>query len=163
MIVKKYGNRRLYDTEKSKYITLDELAELVKGGADVKVVDAKSNRDLTQATLASIILESRGAAALLPVPLLKQLIRLGDDAFAEFFGVYVANALELYLQARQGTRMAMPQGNPFNPFNPAAYAQNPFGVPFGWPEPARESATAEDVRELRRELDDLRSLLKKKK
>lgn len=156
MVVKKYGNRRLYDTQKSKYITLEELAEAVRAGADVRVVDAKTNRDITQATLASIILESRGAAGLLPVPLLKQLIRLGDDAFAEFFGVYVANALELYLQARQGTRMAQA----FNPFAPSAYTPNPLAMPFAWPAP--ESASVDDVRELRRELEDLRTSLGKK-
>jgi polyhydroxyalkanoate synthesis repressor PhaR len=106
--VKKYGNRRLYDTEGSRYVTLEEVAERVRLGEDLRVVDAKTGRDLTQVTLAQLILESRGAARLLPVPLLKQLLRMRDDALAEFFGRYVTWALEVYLRLKQGTRMWNP-------------------------------------------------------
>ncbi len=124
MVVKKYGNRRLYDTEASRYITLEELAERVRSGDDVQVVDAKTGADLTQITLAQVILESRGAARLLPVPLLKQLIRMGDDALAEFFGRYVAWALEVYLHARQGAQAILPwsplAGAPFTVLGPLA-------------------------------------------
>lgn len=112
MIVKKYSNRRLYDTEGSRYITLEELAEKIRLGSEVKVLDAKSNDDLTQVTLTQIILESRGAARLLPVPLLLQLIRMGDDALAEFFGRFLSTALELYFQAKQGAAAI----SPYNPF-----------------------------------------------
>lgn len=108
VVIKKYGNRRLYDMGLSRYITLEELEEKVRGGAEVRVLDAKTNDDLTQQTLAQIILESRGAARLLPVPLLAQLIRMKDEALAEFFGRYVSGALELYLQARQGAEAVAP-------------------------------------------------------
>src|SRR5205814_8063367 len=89
VLIKKYGNRRLYDTEASRYITLDELAARVRGGSEVRVVDAKSQEDLTGATLTQLIMENRGASRLLPVSLLHQLIRLGDDSLAEFFSRYV--------------------------------------------------------------------------
>lgn len=112
ILIKKYGNRRLYDTGESRYITLEELADKVQRGAEVRVVAAKTGEDLTQATLTQIIIEGRGVARLLPVPLLEQLIRLGDDALAEFFGRYVSGALELYLQARRGAERIAP----FNPF-----------------------------------------------
>jgi polyhydroxyalkanoate synthesis repressor PhaR len=117
ILVKKYSNRRLYDTEGSRYITLDELAEKIRQGADVRVTDAKTSEDLTQVTLTQIIIESRRAARLLPVALLTQLIRMGDDALAEFFGRYLSTALELYLEAKQGA-LAL---KPYNPFA---------GVPF---------------------------------
>lgn len=168
LVVKKYGNRRLYDTQSSAYITLDELAERVRKGADVRVVDAKTDEDLTQATLAQVILESRRGADLLPVPLLVQLIRMGDDALAEFFGRYVSFALEMYVGAKQGfTRM------PFNPF--AGGGQGPFGGMFpgfpSWPAapqqnvapPPAAAAPTEDVASLRRELDELKAALKRKK
>ncbi|HEY1416654.1 MAG TPA: polyhydroxyalkanoate synthesis regulator DNA-binding domain-containing protein, partial [Myxococcaceae bacterium] len=64
MLVKKYGNRRLYDTEESRYVRLDEIADRIRGGADVQVVDAKSGADLTAPTLAQIIFEDRNAARL---------------------------------------------------------------------------------------------------
>jgi polyhydroxyalkanoate synthesis repressor PhaR len=108
MDVKKYGNRRLYDTDASRYVTLEEVAERVRLGEDLKVQDAKTGQDLTQVTLAQIILEGRGAARLLPVPLLKQLVRMRDDALAEFFGRYVAWALDVYLRLKQGARVWNP-------------------------------------------------------
>jgi polyhydroxyalkanoate synthesis repressor PhaR len=108
IVVKKYGNRRLYDTDLSRYVTLEELEDRIRRGDEVRVLDAKTNEDLTQQTLAQIILESRGAARLLPVPLLAQLIRMKDEALAEFFGRYVSTALELYLQARSGAEAVAP-------------------------------------------------------
>lgn len=163
MQVKKYGNRRLYDTEASRYVTLEEIAERVRLGEDLRVVDAKSGQDLTQVTLAQIILESRGAARLLPIPLLKQLVRMRDDALAEFFGRWVTWALEVYLRLRQGARAMMP-------WNPLADMAVPglFGRLFGGappsepqpfpdePPPAADSGTAEELAALRRELEALR-------
>lgn len=160
MLVKKYGNRRLYDTVSSRYVTLEELAEKIRAGADPRVVDAKTNEDLTQSTLTQIILESRGAGRLLPVPLLTQLIRLGDDALAEFFGRYVQWALEVYLQTRQLA---------FSPLNPlAALAQqlpsmaSPFarmmgglGMGQGAAQQTPPSDVANEVAELRKKLEAL--------
>jgi polyhydroxyalkanoate synthesis repressor PhaR len=103
-LIKKYGNRRLYDTGDSRYITLEELTAKIRGGTDVRIVDATDGNDLTQATLTQLILESGSAARMLPVPLLTRLIRLGDDSLGEFFSRYVTAALELYLGAKRGVR-----------------------------------------------------------
>jgi polyhydroxyalkanoate synthesis repressor PhaR len=157
MLVKKYGNRRLYDTEESRYVRLDEIAERIRGGADVQVLDAKSGADLTAPTLAQIIFEDRNAARLLPVPLLVQLIRMGDGPLADFLGRYVSWALEMYLQARSGL------GNLYNPFA----ALRPFPAPPTQerpraPEPPAARGTSDEVAELRRELAELRRTLKRK-
>jgi polyhydroxyalkanoate synthesis repressor PhaR len=104
VLIKKYGNRRLYDTSESKYVTLEELAVKIRAGADVRVIDAQTNEDLTQATLAQLVLETGNAAKFLPVQLLTQMIRLSDDALAEFFSRYVTSALDLYLQAKRGVQ-----------------------------------------------------------
>jgi len=184
VVVKKYANRRLYDPEESRYITLDELAEKIRGGADVRVVDARSGEDLTQGTLAQIILESRNAARLLPVPLLMQLVRMGDAALAEFFGRYVSLALEIYQTARQGAQAAMP----WNPFASMPFAATNAlarmlvgGSPWAagtveapppaptapapsastGPRPPGGADTAEEVAGLRRELDALKSAFKR--
>jgi polyhydroxyalkanoate synthesis repressor PhaR len=165
MIVKKYSNRRLYDTEASRYITLEELAQRVRDGADVRVVDAKTGEDLTQATLVQLILEG-DAARLLPVPLLVQLVRMGDDAVAEFFGKYVSMALEWYMAGKYG----MQQAAPFMPFgNLPMQATNALfrmlgGNPFGGggagpsaPPPSTSSeARSDEVADLRRELEQLK-------
>jgi len=140
-IIKKYGNRRLYDTGDSRYITLDELATKIQSGVDVRVIEAKTGEDLTQATLTQIIIEGRDAARMLPVALLTQLIRLGDDALAEFFGQYMSTALGFYLQAKRGAS-AMAAYNPFAAVPLAAtdaFARMwsaPFaGAPTPWPQP----------------------------
>lgn len=133
ILIKKYGNRRLYDTGESRYITLDELSKKVQEGHDVRVMDAKSGADLTQATLTQIIIEGRGVVRMLPVPLLMRLIRLGDDALAEFFGRYVSDALELYLQMKRGAN-AVARYNPFAAMPFAAtdtIARLWMGSPFG--------------------------------
>jgi len=172
MIVKKYSNRRLYDTEDSRYITLEELAQKIRRGADVRVVDAKTGDDLTQATLTQIILES-DAARLLPVPLLTQLVRMQDDALAEFFGRYVSAALDLYHQARSGVQQVTPYfpfaqvplqaadaffrmfsgGAPTPPPRPAP--PPPSREPEPEPAPARD-----DVADLRRELEELKRAIR---
>ena len=104
VLIKKYGNRRLYDTGDSRYVTLDELATKIRSGADLHIVDAQTGDDLTQATLTQIVLETGHAARFLPVQLLTQMIRLSDDALAEFFSRYVTGALALYLQAKRGVQ-----------------------------------------------------------
>lgn len=167
MLVKKYGNRRLYDTEASRYITLEELTAKIRAGAEVRVVDAKTNRDLTQETLTQIIIESRGADTLFPAPLLHQLIRLGDDALAEFLGRYVQGALELYLQARKSTQAIMPF-NPLLALNPFLGGQqsNPFGNWMGGGQQQTQAAPQPppaDVESLRRELDELKASLQKRR
>ncbi len=129
LIVKKYSNRRLYDTSESRYITLEELAQKIRKGEDAQVVDAKTGTDLTQATLAQIIIEGRGAGRLLPVPLLTQLIRMRDDALSEFFGQYVSMALQFYLQMRQVAPYYPLANAPFNAANAMArmfMGQNPW-------------------------------------
>ena len=137
VLIKKYGNRRLYDTGDSRYITLDELAAKVRGGADVRIVDAQTGEDLTQATLVQVVLEAGNAAKFLPVQLLTQMIRLSDDALAEFFSRYVTSALDLYLQAKRGVQ-TLTAYNPLTQIPIAAsdaLARMWMGSPFGAPPP----------------------------
>ena len=158
MLVKKYGNRRLYDTEQSRYVRLDEIADRIREGADVQVVDAKTGADLTAPTLAQIIFEDRNAARLLPVPLLLQLIRMGDEPLADFLGRYVSWALEMYLQARSGLGGL---GSLYSPFG----GLRPFPAPPQERPRAAEPLTPgprDELAELRREVAALRQSLKPK-
>ena len=161
MLVKKYGNRRLYDTEASRYITQDELAQKIRLGSDVTVVDAKTGQDLTQSTLTQLIIEGRGAGAFLPVGLLHQLIRLGDDALAEFFNRYVQLALEMYLQVKSGASSLGPF-NPFAALNPFAGAlMRQLSPAAAAPAPAAPAAAPDaDVEAIKRELEELKRSLR---
>lgn len=119
--IKKYSNRRLYDTSTSSYVTLEELADKIREGTDVRVIQAKTNEDITQQILAQIILESRGAARLLPVPLLVRLIRMGEDRLAEFFGQFISWALEIYLRFKEGAETV----SPYNLFGGGGFGGGP--------------------------------------
>jgi polyhydroxyalkanoate synthesis repressor PhaR len=163
MIIKKYGNRRLYDTEHSRYITLEELTELIRGGEVVEIVDAKTGDDLTQPTLTQVIFEQRAGAAMLPVPLLHQMIRLGDDLLGEFFGRYLQGALELYLRARSGMQ-TMGAMNPFTMLS--GWANGPYMNQPNYPPPpapAPMPAADPEVARLRREMEELKKSLGKRK
>ena len=117
LLVKKYPNRRLYDTRSSRYITLGDLEKTVRGGEDVVVQDAQDGRDLTQETLTQIILD-RGGGRILPASLLLRLIRLDDAALGEFLTRYVSWALDMYVQAKDRARALLP----LNPLATAPFA-----------------------------------------
>ncbi|MEM7749992.1 MAG: polyhydroxyalkanoate synthesis repressor PhaR [Pseudomonadota bacterium] len=92
VVIKKYANRRLYNTETSTYVTLEDLAQMVRSDRDFVVNDAKSGDDLTHAVLTQIIVEQEGKAggpSLLPVPFLRQLIRFYDDAVGKMVPSYL--------------------------------------------------------------------------
>ena len=78
-VIKRYSNRKLYDTQESRYVTLDEIEEMIRTGKEIQVVDAGSGEDLTSVTLTQIILESeRNHRATLPAAFLHQLIKYGE-------------------------------------------------------------------------------------
>ncbi len=85
IVIRKYANRRLYDTSASRYVNLEDIAALIRNGTDVQVVDAKSGQDLTRVTLTQIILEdARDEPAGLPLDLLRKLIMTSDVVRREF-------------------------------------------------------------------------------
>jgi polyhydroxyalkanoate synthesis repressor PhaR len=83
-IVKRYANRKLYDTEHSCYVTLEDISAMIKSGDEVQVVDNKSGEDLTSVTLAQIIFEAEKKKNFMPIALLRDLIRDGGDVIGEF-------------------------------------------------------------------------------
>ena len=82
-ILRKYSNRRLYDTVASRYVNLDEVAALVREGEEIRVDDVRDGRDLTQEALLQVILDRDAGADLLPVPLLRRVIRLSGGGVAD--------------------------------------------------------------------------------
>ncbi len=102
IVVRKYGNRRLYDTSASRYVNLEDLGEMIRGGADVQVVDAKTGRDLTRATLTQIIMEdAKDKPAGLPLELLRQLIVASDQARQDFLMWYLKSAFDAYQKMQE--------------------------------------------------------------
>jgi polyhydroxyalkanoate synthesis repressor PhaR len=83
-IIKRYTNRKLYDTVESRYVTLDEIAEMIKQGAEVKIVDNRTKDDLTSVTLAQIIFEEEKKKNQMPLSVLREIIRRPGDALSGF-------------------------------------------------------------------------------
>jgi polyhydroxyalkanoate synthesis repressor PhaR len=107
VVVKKYANRRLYNTETSTYVTLEDLAAMVRSDRDFVVYDAKSGDDLTHAVLTQIIVEQEGRKdghTLLPIPFLRQLIRFYDDSIGRMVPSYLQFSLENLVKEQEKFR-----------------------------------------------------------
>ena len=92
-IIKRYQNRKLYDTHESSYVTLDEIAKMIKGGEEIPVIDNKTKNDITAATLTQLLYESERRAKTQPsVELLKEIIRHGDGSFSGFIQAKVGSS-----------------------------------------------------------------------
>ncbi len=184
-VVKKYANRRLYNTETSSYVTLEELSRMTREGREFVVYDAKTGEDITRSVLTQIILEedSKGRN-LLPIGFLRHLISFYDDSLKTLLPRYLELSMENFARHQDQMRSYMEQtfgrffpvkqfeeltrqnlalfqqaASMFNPFageqKPAAGGER--GEPAGEPEEAAGEAQAlsDEVRELRRQMEVL--------
>lgn len=107
VVIKKYANRRLYNTETSTYVTLEDLSKMVRSDRDFVVYDAKNGDDLTHQVLTQIIVwqEGReGAQTMLPIPFLRQLIRFYDDSIARMVPSYLQFSMENFTKEQSRLR-----------------------------------------------------------
>ena len=111
VIIKKYANRRLYNTESSSYITLDHLAAMTREGREFKVVDAKTDADITHNVLTQIIMEeeSRGET-MLPVNFLRQLISMYGDSMQKMVPGYLEASMDSFRHNQQQFKSAVEGG-----------------------------------------------------
>lgn len=177
IVIKKYANRRLYNTSSSAYVTLDDLATMVKDGDDFVVFDAKSGDDITRTVLTQIIFEEEGKGQnLLPINFLRQLIRFYGDSMEAFVPSYLEFSLESLAKEQERFQQQLVEigGEPFKSmedhakrnmvmfqqamqmFNPFAFsgeqadepAKAPTKAPASAPEPAKPQAEEEPSSEL---------------
>ncbi|MFA7646395.1 MAG: polyhydroxyalkanoate synthesis repressor PhaR [Phenylobacterium sp.] len=189
VVIKKYANRRLYNTASSSYVTLDHLADMVKRGVDFVVYDAKTNEDITRTVLTQIIFEeeSRGEN-LLPIQFLRQLIGFYGNSMQAFLPSYLEMSLATFAQQQEAMRAQLSKlghgSGPFEDqirqnmqmferamkmFTPYAYAR-PDEAPAARPAepepaatpPAQAAAPQEDaVAELRKRLEEMQAQIEK--
>jgi polyhydroxyalkanoate synthesis repressor PhaR len=88
-VIKRYTNRKLYDTVESRYVTLDEIADMVKQGVEVRIIDNRSKEDLTSVTLAQIVFEEEKKKNQMPLSVLREIIRHPGESMSEFFSTQV--------------------------------------------------------------------------
>jgi polyhydroxyalkanoate synthesis repressor PhaR len=107
-VIKKYPNRRLYDTEISSYITIEDVRQLIVDGEDFEVRDAKSGDDLTRQVLLQIIAEhEQDGQPMLSTQLLSQIIRFYGDSLQGFMGNYLERSMQAFLEQQQQLRQQM--------------------------------------------------------
>ena len=172
IIIKKYENRRLYNTATSSYVTLDNLCEMVKAGDDFVVYDAKTNEDITRSVLTQIIFEEENKGQnLLPIQFLRQLIRFYGDNLQSFVPSYLEMSMETFARNQEQMRKNLSQtfggGPSFNMFedqvrqNIALFdrAVKMFTQPFAgvYAPPAEEASEPGPKKDEKAELDRLKS------
>ena len=181
IVIKKYENRRLYDSTNSRYVNLEEVAGMVRSGREVQVVDAKTKEDITRTVLTQIIVEeTKGRELGLPLELLRQLVLASDTARHQFLEWYLKNAMDAYQKVSESLQLRFREvqhaaANPLeavmnlwrsNPFLGGAasgsvptlpWATNP--VPHAAP-PASNPEDLKEIAELRRRMEELEKKLK---
>jgi polyhydroxyalkanoate synthesis repressor PhaR len=161
VLIRKYSDRRLYDTGASRYVKLDDIARMVRDGVDVRVVDGRTGKDLTHLIFTQIIVENaREREIALPLQLLTQLVRASDKATHDFLTWYLNNTLDLYEKAQETvhTRLSSAKNVVASPleFVRDLLAGHSLQAQAPGPE-ARELA------ELRRQVEELQSRLQTEK
>jgi polyhydroxyalkanoate synthesis repressor PhaR len=105
VIIKKYANRRLYNTQTSSYVTLDHLSQMVKDGTEFEVRDARTGEDITRSVLTQIIFEEEGKGQnLLPIKFLRQLIRFYGDSLQAFVPGYLDLSMDSFTKNQEAMR-----------------------------------------------------------
>jgi polyhydroxyalkanoate synthesis repressor PhaR len=118
VVIKKYANRRLYNTATSAYVTLDHLSQMVKDKTDFVVYDAKTGEDITRSVLTQIIVEEEGKSGqnLLPIPFLRQLISFYGDSLQGVVPQYLEMSMAQFSRNQEQMRRYMQNAFGFNPF-----------------------------------------------
>ncbi len=128
-VIKKYANRRLYHTGTSSYVTLEDLALMVRQGEDFHVTDAKSGDDITRSVLTQIIFEQENKGQfLLPITFLRQLIQFYGDNMQALVPRYLEFSLGQFMADQQKLRDQFAKGFGANAFTASAFGQNPMAA-----------------------------------
>ena len=177
VVIKKYANRRLYNTQTSSYVTLDHLAAMVKDGTEFEVQDARTGEDITRSVLTQIIFEEEAKGqSLLPIKFLRQLIRFYGDSLQTFVPGYLDMSMESFTKNQGAMRdriaEALGGGNQMienmtrqnlQLFENAMAMFTPFGVPGapakGDSPKAKPAAQSDEVADLKEEMETMRRQL----
>jgi polyhydroxyalkanoate synthesis repressor PhaR len=158
IVIKKYGNRRLYDTLGSRYVNLDQIAALIRQGRELRVIDAKTGQDLTRVTLTQIITEdAKDKPTGLPLELLRQLIMASDQVRQEFVMWYLKSAFDTYEKVQDAVQSRLGEIQSAI-LSPVDMMKRFLGGPDGQPAPDGQS----EIEILRKRVAELESHLSKR-
>ncbi len=156
IVIKRYENRKLYDSSRSTYVTLEEIARLIREGKEIKVIDAKTNEDLTKSTLALIILEEeRQKKNLLPLSFMYQLIKYGES-IQGIYQEYLSSGFEAFLASQQEAQNRVREWTDLG-MGKESVTEQPKS------ESDAEASLREEVNELKRKVEELERRLETRK
>ncbi len=187
VVIKKYANRRLYNTASSSYVTLEHLSEMVKKGVDFVVYDAKTNEDITRTVLTQIIFEEESQGqSLLPIQFLRQLISFYGNSMQAFLPSYLELSLASFAQQQERLRSQMAAFTPgagmgayeeqvkqnlqlfdramkmFSPFSYGARPEEPAAAPAASPVAGKSEPAADDaLAQLRKQMAEMQAQIDK--
>jgi polyhydroxyalkanoate synthesis repressor PhaR len=180
--IKKYANRRLYNTGTSTYVTLEDLAQMVKSGEDFVVYDAKTSEDITRSVLAQIIFEQENKEGqnLLPINFLRQLIRFYGDSMQMMVPRYLEVSLESFTREQEKLRQQMAQAFGVSSFGPleeqvrrnmemfekafamfSPFARRETGGGQDKAVPERAATSSDDIDALKRQIEEMQKRIDK--
>jgi polyhydroxyalkanoate synthesis repressor PhaR len=158
VLIRKYSDRRLYDIGASRYVKLDDIARMVRDGSNVRVVDGRTGKDLTQIILTQVIVEdAKERQIALPLELLTQIVRASDKATHDFLSWYLNSTLDLYQKAQNTVNSGFSEAKKAVS-TPLDYVRNLLAG-HSWP-PAAEG---DEVEQLRRRVEELQERLAQRK
>jgi polyhydroxyalkanoate synthesis repressor PhaR len=156
IVIKKYENRRLYDTTRSRYVNLEEVAALIRKGRGVRVVDAKTGEDLTRSTLMQIIVEdNKQGSAGLPLEVMRQLIVASDQVGLDFLSWYLKSAFDAYGKVQRSFQSGLSDLQ-MAATSPIESIRNLFRLP----QQSKEEES--EIARLKKKLEELESQLQKR-
>lgn len=154
VLIRKYSDRRLYDTGASRYVTLGDIARMVRDGLEVRVVDGRSGKDITHIIMTQIIVEdAKEQKIALPLQLLTQLVRASDKATHDFLSWNLDNAFDLYQKTQSTVTSGLEEAKKVAA-NPLDFVSNLLGGQSKRPAPG-----SREVEELRRQVEELQARL----
>lgn len=157
-IIKKYSDRRLYDTGERQYVTLEDIARMIRDGVEVQVVESRTGQDITRVILSQIIMEeSRSGGGGLPLKLLHQLVIASDHAMHDFLSWYLDTALDVYKKAGSALRSGVSEARTAVT-SPVEFVRNLLGA-----QPKPPERAASELDELRRQVEELEDLLTRRR
>ena len=153
VVIKKYSNRRLYDSAKKKYITLEDISDLIKSGKEIQVIDTQTKEDITKLILIQTILENeKNKEDILPASFLHSIIKYGNQIAKEYFDNSFIMMMQPYISFQKNLQKNMNKMGLQNPFSPFNFDQNPENISNS---DSRDNSESSDLKNLHQKMEEL--------
>ena len=152
-VIKKYSNRRLYDSAKKKYITLEDISDIIKSGKEIQVIDTQTKEDITKLILIQTILENeKNKEDILPASFLHSIIKYGNQIAKEYFDNSFIMMMQPYINFQKNLQKNMDKMGLQNPFSPFNFNQNTENISNS---DSKDNSESSDLKNLHQKMEEL--------